>query len=53
MAIKKFHKKSPVKNTAKRCLECDKVLTTIDMVYSSDIHYCMNCDAVKQQQKLF
>ncbi len=45
--------KSPVKNTTKKCADCTKVLTTIDMVYSSDIKYCMNCDAIRGQQKLF
>jgi len=44
---------NPVKRTHKRCKQCDKVLTTIDMVYSDDINYCMNCDAIKNQQKLF
>lgn len=46
-------KKSPVKKRFKRCLECDKVLTTIDMVYSDDVNLCMNCDAIKGQKKLF
>jgi len=51
--MKRHFKKQVVRKTAKRCKECEKVLTTIDMVYSDNINYCMVCDAIKQQQKLF
>jgi hypothetical protein len=50
---KKHHAKKVVRNTPKRCVSCDKILTTIDMCYSSDINICWQCDKQPKQAQLF
>ena len=54
---KKYYKKQVVRNTQKKCVSCSKILTTIDMCYSSNLDYCFACDNKdtlrKNMQELF
>jgi hypothetical protein len=50
---KKHFTKQVVRNTPKKCVSCSKVLTTIDMCYSSDINTCWKCDKLPKQIELF
>ena len=51
--MRKHHAKKIVRNIAKKCVSCQKVLTTIDMCYSSDINKCWQCDKLPVQTQLF
>ena len=50
---KKHFKKQVVRNTPKKCVSCEKVLTTIDMCYSNDINECFRCNSQPKQTQLF
>lgn len=50
---KKHFKKQVVRNTQLKCISCSKVLTTIDMCYSSDIKECFKCNSQPKQINLF
>ena len=51
--MKKHHAKKVVRKTPAKCVLCSKVLTTIDMCYSDDIHKCWSCDKLPVQTQLF
>ena len=51
--MKKHHAKKVVRNIPAKCISCSKVLTTIDMCYSSDIKECFRCNSQPKQIELF
>ncbi len=47
--MKKYYK-ILTKNTKQKCKVCDKKITTTDVLYSSNLERCWECDRLKKEK---